>query len=220
MPVNGTIFFKIIRYPQGHALAFFPAQDWPGENAIDGSGDTFRTGEIDFLVTGLEVKVMTVHNDLVPVHANFKVTITDDTVVNKDKTFIASIDGKRKSYNSTKVAENTFTIYTKNLGQFTLALDTIAPRISIGKFIKGKSIGKDKTIVFKITDEMSGIKSYNGFLNEKWVLFEYDNKSARIVYQMNEEDLVDGENQLKMIVSDNLGNSAIFETSFFRSQKK
>ena len=67
---------------------------------------------------------------------------------------------------------------------------------------------------------MSGIKSYNGFLNEKWVLFEYDNKSARIVYHVNEEDLVDGENQLKLIVSDNLGNSAIFETSFFRSQKK
>jgi murein DD-endopeptidase MepM/ murein hydrolase activator NlpD len=165
-------------------------------------------------------KVMTVHNDLVPVHSNFKVTITEDTVVNKEKTFIASIDGKRKSYNNTKVTENTFTTYTKNLGQFTLALDTIAPRISIGKVIKGKSLGKDKTIVFKITDEMSGIKSYNGFLNEKWVLFEYDNKSARIVYQMNEEDLVDGENQLKLIVSDNLGNSAIFETSFFRSQKK
>jgi hypothetical protein len=165
-------------------------------------------------------KVMTVHNDLVPVHSNFKVTITDDTVVNKEKTFIASIDGKRKSYNNTKVTENTFTTYTKNLGQFTLSLDTIAPRISIGKVFKGKSLGKDKTIVFKITDEMSGIKSYNGFLNEKWVLFEYDNKSARIVYQVKEEDLVDGENQLKLIVSDNLGNSAIFETSFFRTQKK
>jgi murein DD-endopeptidase MepM/ murein hydrolase activator NlpD len=165
-------------------------------------------------------KVMTVHHDLVPVHSNFKVTITDDVVVNKDKTFIASIDGKRKSYNNTKVVGNTFTTYTKNLGQFTLALDTIAPKISIAKNIQGKSIGKDKTIVFKITDEMSGIKSYQGFLNEKWILFEYDNKSARIVYQVNEADLVDGENQLKLIVSDNLGNSAIFETSFFRSQKK
>jgi hypothetical protein len=101
-----------------------------------------------------------------------------------------------------------------------LAIDTIAPRISITKPIEGKWLTKEKSISFKISDEMSGLKSYNGFLNEKWVLFEYDNKLGRIIYQLNDEELLEGKNQLKMIVTDNLGNSAIFETSFFRSQKK
>ncbi|WP_298224344.1 M23 family metallopeptidase [Flavobacterium sp.] len=180
-----------------------------------------RTFYEDFYINfDVKDKIMTVHNDLVPVHSNFKVTITDSTVVNKEKTFIASLEGKRKIYNSTKLTGNTFTAYTKNLGQFALALDTIAPKISIAKSIEGKSIDKEKNISFRISDDLSGIKSYNGFINEKWVLFEYDNKSARLTYPINETELLEGKNELKLIVSDNLGNSAIFETSFFRSQKK
>ena len=165
-------------------------------------------------------KVMTVHDDTVPVHSNFKVTITDSTITNKEKTYIASIEGKRKIFSNTKFTDNTFTAYSKNLGQFALVLDTIAPRISIAKPIEGKKLDKEKSISFRITDDLSGIKSYNGFLNGKWVLFDYDNKSARITYQFNDEELLDGKNELKLIVSDSLGNSAIFETSFFRTQKK
>lgn len=165
-------------------------------------------------------KVMTADNDKVPVHSNFTVTITDNTVVNKEKTFIASIDGKRKSYNSTKCKDNTFTTYTKNLGQFALVQDTIAPRISIAKSIEGKWLTKEKTISFRITDDLSGIKTYKGFINDKWVLFEYDAKENRITYTIDDTQLLEGKNELKLIVSDNLGNSTIFETSFFRSQKK
>ncbi len=192
-------------YEKGDMGVFFPAH-------------TFY--EDFYLNFDVKDKVMTVHNDMIPVHSNFKVTIKDTTVINKEKTFIASLEGKRKIYNSTKFAENTFTAYSKNLGQFALALDTIAPRISIAKPIEGKSLNKEKSISFKIADELSGIKSYNGFINEKWVLFEYDNKAARITYRLNDAELLDGKNELKLIVSDNLGNSAIFETTFFRSRKK
>jgi hypothetical protein len=164
-------------------------------------------------------KIMTVHDDNVPVHNNFRVNIKDTTVVNREKTFIASIDGSRKKYNNTKFNNYTFSTFTKNLGQFVLAMDTIAPRITSAKAIEGKLL-KDKRLVFKITDDLSGIKSYNGYINEKWVLFEYDAKTNRIIYEMNDNEMLAGKNDLKLIVSDNLGNSAIFETSFFRSQPK
>jgi murein DD-endopeptidase MepM/ murein hydrolase activator NlpD len=164
-------------------------------------------------------KIMTVHDDYIPVHSNFRVSIKDSTVVNKEKTFIASIDGSRKKYNNTKFINNTFSTFTKNLGQFVLALDTIAPKIVSMKPIEGKLL-KDKYLVFKITDDLSGIKSFSGFVNEKWVLFEYDAKTNRIIYEMNDNEMLEGKNDLKLIVSDNLGNSAIFETSFFRSKPK
>jgi len=165
-------------------------------------------------------KIMTVHDDTVPVHSNFLVTIIDSTVTQKDKTFIASLDGKRISYNSTKVKNNTFTTYTKNLGDFTLAKDTIAPKITLAKPIEGKWLTKDKALVLRISDNISGIKSYNGYINNQWVLFEYDNKTNKITHYFDEAFLLEGKNELKVMVSDNLGNSAIFETSFFRSQKK
>ena len=164
--------------------------------------------------------IMTVHDDTVPVHSNFKVTINDSLTTLREKTFIASIDGKKISYNPTKFKNNTFTTYTKNLGQFTLAKDTIAPKIALAKQIKGKKLTIEKSITLKITDDLSGIKSYNGYINQKWVLFEYDSKSKKIVHYLDEGLLVEGENDLKVVVLDNLGNSAIFETTFFKSQKK
>lgn len=172
-----------------------------------------------FLNFRVEDKVMTVGDDHIPVHSNFKVAITDTTAINKEKVFIASIDGNRKKYNSTKQVNSTFVTYTKNLGQFTLATDTIAPKIVIARPIERKLL-KEKTIVFRISDDLSGIKSYNGFINEKWVLFEYDAKANRISYEVNDSELLDGENQLKLIVSDNVGNSSIFETTFLRNKLK
>ena len=163
---------------------------------------------------------MTVHDDTVPVHSNFLVTIIDSTVTQKDKIFIASLNGKRISYNSTKVKNNTFSTYTKNLGEFTLVKDTIAPKIAMAKPIEGKWLTKDKALVLRISDDLSGVKSYNGYINNQWVLFEYDTKTNKITHYFDDAFLIEGKNELKVMVSDNLGNSAIFETSFFRSQKK
>lgn len=172
-----------------------------------------------YLKFSVQNKIMTVHDDSVPVHSNFKVSITDSTVVNKEKTFVASLKGNRKIFNATKCFGNTFTAYTKNLGQFTLATDTIAPKITLINAKSLKKIDDQKQISLKIDDDFSGIKSYNGYINDQWVLFEYDNKSDRITYEINDDELIDGANRLKVIVSDNLGNSAIFETTFFRNKK-
>jgi len=165
-------------------------------------------------------KIMTVHDDSVPVHSNFTVTIKDSLVTNVEKTFIASLSGKRIYYNNTKYKTNTFTTYTKNLGQFTLVKDTIAPKITIAKPIEGKWLTKERAIALRISDDISGIKSYNGYLNGKWVLFEYDHKAKKIIHYFDDSLLLEGKNDLKVTVSDNLGNSAIFETSFSRSQQK
>ena len=164
--------------------------------------------------------VMTVQDDYTAVHSNFQVLITDEKATQKEKTFIASVSGKKLNYNFTKVKDNTFTAYTKNLGDFKLAKDTIAPKISIAKPIEGKWITGQKTISLSISDNLSGIKTYSGFINEKWVMFEYDYKARKITYRIDDAQLAEGKNDLKVIVSDNLGNSAIFETQFFRSQKK
>ena len=164
--------------------------------------------------------VMTVHNDLVAVNNAFQVTIIDSSAVNDEKTFIASLKENKLSYNSTKRKENTFTTYTKKLGQFILAKDTIAPKISIAKPIEGKWLSNQKTIQLTISDDLSGIKSYNGFLNGQWVLFEYENKTNTITHYFDDGIVAEGKNDLKVVVTDNVGNSTIFETQFFRSQKK
>ncbi len=164
--------------------------------------------------------IMTVHDDRIAVNNNFLVTIIDNSAIKDGKTFIASIKENKLSYNATKNIENTFTTYTKKLGNFTLARDTVAPKISISKTIQGKWISTQKTIQLNISDGLSGIKTYNGYLNGKWILFEYENKTNRITHYFDDGIVAEGKNDLKVVVTDNVGNSTIFETQFFRSQKK
>ena len=161
------------------------------------------------------------HDDSVPVHKNITVTIETNkyTEAEKQKMFIASLSGKRLNFNFTKVKDNTFTTYTKNPGVFMLSMDTIAPRISQVNIPEGKWLSKQSNIQLKISDNLAGIQEFSGYLNGKWILFEYDYKTATITHEFDDAFILDGRNDLKIVVSDNVGNSAIFETHFFRSKK-
>jgi len=137
-------------------------------------------------------KILTVHNDLVPVNNSFLVTIIDSSATNDDKIFIASLKENKLSYNSTKRDKNTFTTYTRNLGQFVLAKDTLAPKIVITKSIEGKTVTNQSKIQLTISDGLSGIKSYNGYINDKWALFEYDNKTKTITHYLDDGIAING----------------------------
>lgn len=165
--------------------------------------------------------VLTVHDDTVPAHTNFTITMESSSydASKKDKVFIGRISGNGLSYNSTREKNNVYEIRTKTLGQYKLAIDTVAPVIKISKSIEGKNLSHQKVLQVRISDGISGVKSYNGYLNGKWILMEYDNKTGLLTYDFNDGITSDGDNELKIVVVDNVGNSATFETHFQRNQK-
>ena len=205
-PVTSKYFIKVNKdynFEKDNKSVFFPA------------GTFYDDFNLNFDVRNNKIYI---HDDVVPVHSNFTITIKDSTYSKalRDKVFI----GRNGSYNATTRKDDVYTAKSKILGQFGLVLDTIAPVIKIAKPIEGKWISDLKTIQFTISDSLSGIKSYNGYLNGDWVLFEYDNKTRKITHRFDDALLAEGANDLKIEVIDNVGNSAIFETQFFRSQQK
>ncbi|KIQ14113.1 peptidase M23 [Flavobacterium sp. MEB061] len=206
-PVTSKYFVKYNRdtnFEKDNMSVFFPA------------GTFYDDFNMNFDVKNNKIYI---HEDVIPVHSNFTITIKDSTYSEalRDKLYI----GRNNSYNGTIRKGNVFTAKAKILGQYGLVLDTIAPVIKIAKPIQDKWISDMKSIQFTIGDSLSGIKSYNGYLNGNWVLFEYDNKTRKITHKFDADSLVaEGANDLKIEVVDNVGNSAIFETHFFRSQQK
>lgn len=166
--------------------------------------------------------IVFLHEDVVPAHSYFTISIEDtkSDVEDRKKMFIASLYGNKWNYNTTKLVGSTFTCKTKTLGQFQLMKDTIAPKVTVAKSIENKWLTGVKTLQLTISDDLSGVKSYNGYLNDKWVLFEYEPKTKKITHTFDDVLLLEGQNKLKVVVTDNVGNSTIFETHFFRSQKK
>lgn len=162
------------------------------------------------------------HDDTVPAHTNFTVSIEDtkSTEAQREKMFIGRIEGKKVNYNPTYRKDSVFNTKVKILGKYALVSDTVAPKINMAVPVEGKWISEQKTIQLSIYDDVSGIKSYNGYLNGKWILFEYDNKTRKLTHYFSDDVVADGANDLKVVVIDNVGNSTTFETHFFRSQKK
>ena len=161
------------------------------------------------------------HEDIVPAFTNFSITFDDSIAPQKDreKMFIGLINGKKISFNNTKRYKNSFTIYSKYLGDYKLIKDGKPPKIKSDKRIGGKWISNLNELQFSISDGLSGIKSYDGYLNGKWILLEYDSKTRKLIHRFSDGIVAEGKNDLKIVVTDNVGNSTIFETQFFRSQK-
>ncbi|MEL1242332.1 M23 family metallopeptidase [Flavobacterium flavipallidum] len=183
------------------------------------AGTFYDDFAMNFVVNG---NVLTVHDDSVPVHSSFEIAIESDKYSDdqKSKVYIANLSSSGKlGYNSTAVKGNLYTTKVRTLGKYTLAMDTTAPTISMAKPIEGCWITNEKSIQLSIADSGSGIKSYNGYLNGNWILFEYDAKTRKITYQFTNEFVAEGKNELKVVVTDQVGNSSVFETGFFRSQK-
>ena len=162
---------------------------------------------------------VTLHDDSVPVHKNITITFNNVEGLTEEqlsKTYIASVNGPKLRYNRTTRKGTTFSIKTRTLGKFKLAQDTTPPRISNVNFIEGKVIGAQKTISVSINDLHSDIDTYNGYLNGKWILMEYDYKTKKLVHNLDDNICVSGRNDLKIVVTDNLQNSTTFESYFLK----
>lgn len=168
---------------------------------------------------GFSNDVLTVHDDSVPAGSNFTISMENNSYDEgkKDKVFIGRVRGGGVSYNSTKEKNNIYEIRTKTLGKYKLAMDTVPPVIKISKSIEGKNLDNQKTLQVRISDGLSGVKSYNGYLNGKWILMEYESKTGTLTYDFNDGIAAKGDNELKVVVVDNVGNSTTFETHFQRN---
>ncbi len=158
-----------------------------------------------------------IHNQTVPVHSNYTISITDNkhSLTDMSYYFIGQKEKNRIDYIETTRKGNVFIGKTRELGTYFLVKDTIVPKIAITKSIENKDITNQKNIQFIISDDKSGIKSYNGFLNGKWILFEYEYKNKKLTYILDENIKNNSINDLRLEVIDNVGNKTTFMTSFY-----
>jgi len=109
-----------------------------------------------------------------------------------------------------EVRNDSLLYQVKTLGWFQLVEDNVPPRISPQFNIKGKKTVLGKRLSFVITDALSGILTYKLFVNNKWVLAEFDAKSDLLTCELD-EDAPRGKIAIKLEVQDKAGNKTRFE---------
>lgn len=125
---------------------------------------------------------------------------------NAKKMYIAYIDSKGKVSSIGGTFKNgKMVTETRNMGEFTIKIDSVAPKVSASNFKDGQSVSQMKSLRFKITDDMTGIETYDIYLDDVWVLGQYDAKNALLYYEFDEK-LKKGTNNVKVVVTDGVGN--------------
>jgi hypothetical protein len=157
--------------------------------------------------------------NLVPLQSSFNISIlVDENAVkgiNIDKLLIAT---KNKNGNIRYIGgsyHNGWVSASSNFFQdFFVWHDTISPVIKLVN-TKSNSLTDTLSIKLQITDNLSGIMEYKGYINGKWELFEYDAKNALLTYNFV-ADSPKGKLEIEIIVVDRKNNKTILKTELTR----
>ena len=168
--------------------------------------------------------VYNIHNRYTPLHKAITLCIKADSIPLHliDKLLIASVN---KNKNNNKISlrsvggiysNGMVTANTREFGNYTIVADTIPPVIKPVNISKGKKMSSLTGIKFTISDNLSGIDSYNGLIDDIWVLFRYDEKRKLLYYEFDKTRMVKNvDHKLFLKVSDKRNNEATFETNFY-----
>jgi hypothetical protein len=169
-----------------------------------------------------------INDSIVKIHAptiplNKKYTLTFDVSKysenQKKQLYIAYIDTNGKTnYQTTVKKDSTFYTSTNKLGNFTLLTDNLKPQVNLHNFKNEQWLTHFKTLKIKILDDDSGIKSYRGEIDGEWILMEYNVKNGVLTYNFNDKNFIKAKHQLKVTVTDNIGNTTTTNATFFRKK--
>jgi hypothetical protein len=145
-------------------------------------------------------------NDHIPLQYAARITMKSSNIPEPEKIVLIhrSLSGKENALR-TAYSNALFTAETKELGQYFMQYDTIIPEITL--------LTTENKIRVKITDNLSGISSYNGYIDGKWVNFYYDAKLDLLEYNYDAY-CSKGEHTLTIIVTDNKGNKNSLSQKF------
>ncbi|WP_281765643.1 M23 family metallopeptidase [Neptunitalea lumnitzerae] len=208
-PDTKTNFYLIANrdnyYEVDNASIFFPA-------------NTFYKNE--YLDIKKEDEVLWVHNTEVPLQDYYNLTFDISHIKDSldiSQYFIASLytNGSPR-YENTRLKGNTLSTRTKNLGAFVILKDNTPPTAQAVNFADNQWISNYNYLTFKISDALSGIKSYRATIDGKWILTEYEYKNNTLTFNCEDLTFEGSKHKLELTVTDNVGNSTTFTRTFFR----
>lgn len=160
--------------------------------------------------------VYMVNNQPIPFHdkAEIKIKINKDPLRDKNQYGIVSVKAGREQWVGGYYHNQTMIANIREAGgEYAVSYDSEAPIIEAVQSVMWE---KQQKIVFKATDNKSGIASWRGTIDGKFALFEHDVKSPTYSYTFDSSRLEKDQNhQLEFIVVDACGNTSVYSGEFY-----
>ena len=142
---------------------------------------------------------------IIPLKGKIAVKFKPDfQVVNPDKTSVYYRNKNDRNYIKTSWNNSQAQFETRKLGDFEILTDTIPPRATM-------TLKSPDEFSMRIGDNLSGVKSFKAFVNDEFVLTEYDSKRSRL-WSIKSDSSQKFYGNLRLELEDNQGNKIRFET--------
>jgi hypothetical protein len=105
------------------------------------------------------------------------------------------------------------TARAREFGTYYIKIDTTAPQITPVNIAANKNMKAAQKIVFKISDNLSGIAGYDTYVDSNWVVSDYDAKTSTITYRIDSK-LNPGSHGFKVVAHDERENMAEYSVKF------
>lgn len=160
-----------------------------------------------------------IHTPGTPLHLPYTLSVKAPDVAPglRDKLIFVSYDseeGKTESAGG-KYVEGRLVARLRSFGEYAISMDTLAPIIIP---INGSALKDQRghgSLRFTIRDDLSGIEKYEGFIDNRWALFEYDPKNDLLIHVFDEEKSSrNSEHELELYITDSQGNVNLYHSIF------
>jgi hypothetical protein len=186
------------------------------------AGTLYDDRPFDYYVKPGNAKVLTdLHvllSEEIPAHQYFDMSIgvNERVLTYGNKACMVQVmpDGKL-SYEGGNIQGGFLTSKVRSFGAFALTADTVAPEVVPINLREGANMRGQKQIRIRIADALSGIASYRGTINGKWILMEYDAKNNLLTYDFDHV-CEEGNNTFILTVTDKRGNISKVVLNFQR----
>ncbi len=135
----------------------------------------------------------------------------------KDKALIGYIDENEEiSPTDGEWKNDMLSAQIREFGRYAILVDTTAPEIVPLDLDGSGAPVETESIRFRVKDDLSGIRSYEGYIDNEWVLFEYDAKNDLVFYRFDPDRLIqEMDHELELYIIDNKENIAYYYAEFY-----
>jgi Peptidase family M23 len=158
-----------------------------------------------YLQTNIVGTSLQIGQNTIPLRNGLYVSYEPDIqIINPDKTSVYYIFRNDKAFLKTVWNNNKASFKAGRLGNFEILTDTIPPSASIVR-------KKADDFAIRIGDRISGVKSFKAFVNNEFVLTDYDAKRS-LLWSVKSDSAQKFIGKLRVELEDNQGNKSAFET--------
>ncbi len=104
---------------------------------------------------------------------------------------------------------------TRDFGVFSVGIDNTKPTINPVNIKENSTFTGSKGVIrFTISDSESGIEDFDAYVDGKWILTNYDQKTKSLTIDLNREGITTGKHNLELKVWDEKNNTATYTVNF------